>query len=87
MTTPRVLDIDNILDAVQENIQLNRPAEYDIVVHRDDFRREGEWWYIVVHPTRSDIRGTEYMHILEKVEDELKHELGVNVLLVPTIED
>jgi hypothetical protein len=78
---------NQLLDILEQKIAAHKPSGYDIVLHRDDYRHDGRWWYFVVHPTKENVRASEYSRNLETIENEIKNEQGVDVLLVPTIED
>lgn len=74
-----------ILDTVENTLERHQPVDYRIEMSRDGVRNDGQWWYVVVHPTKPDVRASEYTHALEQVENEIARDHGVNVLLVPTI--
>lgn len=48
---------------------------------------DGDWLYIVVVPSRSGVRASEYANYMSKVERELRAAGDDNVLLVPALED
>jgi hypothetical protein len=87
MRTPSLVNPDELLDSIQDKINAHRPTGYNIVLHRDDYRQDGDWWYVVVHPDKPDVRARDYTKILETIEEEIKLEQSINVLLVPTLQD
>ena len=76
-----------LLDAVEDALQRNQPEDYRIEMSREGVRNDGDWWYVVVHPTKPDVRASEYTRRLEQVENEIARSHGVDVLLVPTVTD
>jgi hypothetical protein len=48
---------------------------------------DGDWLYIVVVPSKSGVRASEYANYMSKVERELRAAGDDNVLLVPALED
>jgi len=64
-------------DAEQEGIYLK------VTGHKLD----GDWLYIVVVPSKSGVRASEYANYMSKVERELRAAGDDNVLLVPALDD
>lgn len=75
---------DEVLNIVEEYVNKHQPDAYHLDVSRHDVRHDGDWWYVVVKPSPADIRAREYSDIMEQVEDQIKSQRGVKVLLVPT---
>ena len=73
-----------VLDTVEEYVNRHQPSAYRLDVNRAGVRHEGDWWYIVVAPSQEDIRAREYSDLMEQIEDQLKAQRGLKVLLVPT---
>lgn len=73
-----------VLDTVEEYVNRHQPSAYRLDVSRTDVRHDGDWWYVVVAPSQEDIRAREYSDIMEQIEDQLKAQRGLKVLLVPT---
>ena len=48
-------------------------------------RRDEDYWYVVVQPTRDDIRMYDYYNTLAEVESLLEERENVNVLVVPVL--
>ena len=73
-----------VLDTVEEYVNRHQPSTYRLDVSRVGVRHDGDWWYVVVAPSQEDIRAREYSDIMEQIEDQLKAQRGLKVLLVPT---
>ena len=73
-----------VLDTVEEYVNQHQPAAYHLSVSRRDVRHDGDWWYVVVKPSQADVRAREYSDIMERIEDQLRAQQGLKVLLVPT---
>lgn len=75
---------NEVLDMVEEYVNRHQPSTYHLDVSRMGVRHDGDWWYVVVAPSQEDIRAREYSDIMEQIEDQLKAQRGLKVLLVPT---
>lgn len=75
---------DEVLNIVEEYVNKHQPKAYHLDVSRRDVRHDGDWWYVVVKPSQVDVRAREYSDIMEQVEDQIKSQRGLKVLLVPT---
>ena len=75
---------DEVLNIVEQYVNRHQPSAYHLDVSRQGVRHDGDWWYIVVKPSQADIRAREYSDIMEQVEDQIKSQRGLRVLLVPT---
>jgi hypothetical protein len=65
-----------------------REAERDgIYLKVTGHKLDGDWLYIVVVPSKSGMRASEYANYMSKVERELRAAGDDNVLLVPALED
>jgi hypothetical protein len=81
-TQQEVTDIVNkvknrLADAERDGIYLKVTGE----------KLDDDWLYIVVVPSRSGVRASEYANYMSKVERELREQGADNVLLVPALED
>jgi len=73
-----------VLDTVEAYVNQHQPSTYRLDVIRRDVRHDGDWWYVVVKPSQADVRAREYSDIMEQIEDQIKAQRGLKVLLVPT---
>ncbi|MCH7812567.1 MAG: hypothetical protein IID40_00970 [Planctomycetes bacterium] len=53
----------------------------------DGYVEEGGWVYLIVTPSSPGIRAHEYVHRLGEIEQELRKEVGQQVLVVPAAPD
>ncbi len=75
-----------VLDLVTSKINEQQPTNFRLNVY-PAIRRDNDWYYIAVSPDNSEIRVSDYNAVLVGVEDALKIESHINVLLVPNLPD
>ena len=76
---------NDVLNTVETYVNQHQPAAYRLNVLRQGVKHEGNWWYVVVQSTPPDIRARDYANIMEQVEEQIKAQHNVNVLLVPVL--
>ena len=77
-----------ILDLIEREVNARQPSNFRLSVDRRGVRHEGNWWYVVVQPDKSDIRASDYNALMTQVEDAIEDQTeDVNVLLVPALPD
>ena len=74
---------EEIIALVKRYLEPHQPADHRLNVV--GLRRDGDYFYVVVQPTRDDIRVYDYYNTLAEVEDELEEREDMNVLLVPAL--
>ena len=77
----------DVLRLVTNKINANQPSKFRLTVFQGGIKHEGDWFYVAVSPDGSDIRVSDYNAVLVGVEDSIKNESQINVLLVPTLPD
>lgn len=73
------------LNIVEEYVNRHQTPAFRLSVSRQGVRHEGDWWYVVVEPEPEDIRARDYRDLMEQVEEEIKSEKQLKVLLVPNL--
>lgn len=74
-----------IIALANKYLEPHQPEDYRLVVIADGVKKDGDWWYVLVQPSREDIRSYDYYGRLAEAEIRLKDEENVNVLLVPVL--
>lgn len=74
-----------LLERVSRVLDQNQPPSYRLEVVPSNVRREDDWWYVTVVPNRGGVQSHDYAERLTAVEETLNHELGLNILLIPTL--
>jgi len=77
--------MNETLNIVEEYVNRHQPQAFRLDVSRQGAKYEGDWWYVVVTPEPLDIRARDYRDLMEEVEDEIKAEKHLKVLLVPNL--
>jgi hypothetical protein len=72
-----------VLDMVERYLKPYQPTDFHLDVEREGISRDGDWWYVVVTPSKPDIRAYDYDQIVSRAEDEIERDEGIKVLLVP----
>jgi hypothetical protein len=76
---------EDIARAVQDYLDRHQPANFKLSVVREAIRQDDDWWYVTVVPIPPSVRSFDYASILTDVEDKIRQQIGVNLLLVPTL--
>ena len=78
------VNADQVVELVRQRLKAQRTDGITIDVVADGIRRDGDWWYVPVRPDREPQRTYQYYEWLLEVEDDVKSEAGIDVLLVPS---
>ena len=78
---------DDVLSLAKEYLKRYQPGDYSVEIVPDGVREEDDWWYIVVRPSRDDIKRYPYYEMLGEVEEELRQKKQINVMFVPSLAD
>lgn len=83
-----VQSVPEIVERVESALRAARPQNgYALRVVADGVRQEDDWWYVPVSPDRSGVRAHEYAELLTEIEDRLREQVDLKVLLIPTFVD
>ena len=80
----KALTKDEIIDLVTRYLEPHQPLNYRLNV-TNRVRHDDDFWYVVVQPTRDDIRSYDYYARLSEAARDIEEQENVNVLLVPTL--
>jgi hypothetical protein len=78
-------DITPILDRVKQRLVEGEREGIHLKVA--SHKLDDDWLYIVVVPSKTGVRASEYANYMSKVERELRADGADHVLLVPALED
>ena len=87
MTTasPIKLTSADVARLAERYLEPHQPADWRLEVQMDQIRQDGDWWEVVVHPSRRDAYSYEYYGRLSAAEEDLQAAEDVKVLLVPLL--
>jgi hypothetical protein len=87
MITLEDADRRRVLDLARKYLEPHQPQDgsYRLDVIDEAVRKEDEWYYVVVVPSRYDIRSYDYSSRLAEAEQDLQDSEQLKVLLVPAI--
>ena len=74
-----------IVELVAAFLRQRQPSDYTLEVYADGVRQEDDWWYVTVKPDRDGVRSHDYAELLTEVEEQIRREKQLNVLLVPVL--
>lgn len=80
-----ITEQSRIIELVREHLRHQPPDDFSIEVLEDQIRKDNDWWYVPVRPSRRLDRISHYYEVLAAVEEDIDAETGENVLLVPTL--
>ncbi len=72
-----------VADLVRRSLQQHPPAQGAIEVMEGAIRQDDNWWYVPVRPEQQRDKTYQYYQDLVDVEQDLKENAQVDVLLVP----
>ena len=73
-----------VIEIVRDHLGKHKVRNTSIDVVEEGVRREGRSWLVPVRPQRQLLRRCDYYEALIAVEDEVKAQAHLNVLLVPS---
>jgi len=80
------LSDEDLMALVERYLEPHQPADYRLDLARGEgVRHNGNWHYLVVRPSQSDVRLHDYSTRLAATEDELEAGEHLKVLLVPIL--
>jgi len=81
--------INQIVELVRKCLAPHQPTDgsYTLDVLPDGIQQDDDWYYVVVQPSREDVRSYDYNARLIEAEKDLQEKEGMNVLLVPALPD
>lgn len=74
---------DQVVQRVRELLEASPPRGFSIEVMENKAREDGGWWYIPVRTPGDEPRTYEYYTVLTDIEEHLRDNEKVDVLLVP----
>lgn len=80
-------ELTEVLELVRKYLKPHQPdpSDYQLEVIPDAVRREDDWLYVVVQPSRDGVRSNDYSSRLVEAELDLQEREGRKVLLVPAL--
>ncbi len=74
-----------IVALAQKYLEPHQAPDYRMEVEADSIQQDDDWYYVVVIPSRYDIRSYDYSARLAEAELDLQEKEQLNVLLVPAL--
>ncbi len=81
----RSLTPKQVVSLARKYLEPHQPQGYRLEVTEVGLKRDEDWWYVLVQPSRQDVRSYDYYGRLAEAEIDLKDSEKVNVLLVPVL--
>ena len=79
MTTERIARV------VERHLAKRQPRKFKLKIDRSGIWFEENWWNVIVRPDRTDVRAFDYADALSEVEQAIRDEGKVKILLVPAL--
>ena len=80
-------EVRRIVELVRKCLRPHQPSDYHLDVLEEVIRQDEDWYYVVVQPSREDVRSYDYNARLVEAESDLQEKENVKVLLVPMLPD
>ncbi|HEY8746413.1 MAG TPA: hypothetical protein VIM11_00455 [Tepidisphaeraceae bacterium] len=74
-----------VVDLVRRYLQPHQPNDYRLDVLVDGIKKDDDWWYVLVRPSRDDVPPYDYYSRLAEAEVSMRDEEDLNILLVPVL--
>ena len=74
-----------IAELAETYLKPHQPDGYQLRVIVDSIQQDDDWYYVVVEPSRNDIRSYDYSARLAEAELDLQEKEKLKVLLVPAL--
>jgi hypothetical protein len=74
-----------IVNLVKKYLAPRQPSDWSLVVRPDAIEHDGDWYCVLVGPSREDARSYEYYGRLAEAEIDLRDKEHLNILLVPVL--
>lgn len=74
-----------IVQLARKYLEKHQPSNYRLEVIEDAIEQDDDWYYVVVEPSRQDVRTYDYSERLVEAELDLQEHEKVKVLLVPAL--
>jgi len=74
-----------VVDLARKHLAPHQPEGYRLEVLAEEIHQDDDWYYVVVKPSRSDVRSYDYSQRLAEAELDLQEKENVKILLVPAL--
>ena len=78
-------EIEEIVNLARKYLEPYQPQTYRLQVIPEGVQRENDWYYVLVEPSREDVRSYEFNSLLAEAELDLQKAENRKVLLVPAL--
>lgn len=78
-------ELSRVINLARRYLEPHQPADYRLEVVPEAVRQEEDWFYVVVEPTRDDIRSYDLSSRLADAEIDLQEKESIKILLVPVL--
>ena len=78
-------EYEKISEIVQKYLEPHQPQDYRLNVVPNGIKKNDDYYYVVVRPSRDDIRSYDFYAALAEAEIDLVDKENLNILLVPAM--
>ena len=82
-TKSPVLSKEDVKDVVSQYLAPHQPSGYQLRI--TGVKQDGDYYYVVVQPSRDDIRSYDYYNLLAETENDIEEKENLNIMLVPAL--
>lgn len=76
-------EVTEIVELVRKYLEPHQPPDYRLEVVPEGVRQEDDWIYVLVEPSRDDVRSYDYTARMVEAELDLQEKEHRNILLIP----
>ena len=78
-------EIAEIAKIAKQYLEPHQPDTYRLIVKENGIKKDQDFWYVVVQPSRDDIRSYDIYARLSEAEADIESHENLKILLVPVL--
>ena len=78
-------EIAEIAKIAKQYLEPHQPDTYRLTVKENGIKKDQDFWYVVVQPSRDDIRSYDIYARLSEAEADIENHENLKILLVPVL--
>lgn len=74
-----------VAEIAKQYLEPHQPETYRLIVKENGIKKDQDFWYVVVQPSRDDIRSYDIYARLSEAEADIENHENLKILLVPNL--
>ena len=76
---------EDIAEIAKRYLEPYQPDTYRLNIKESSIKQDEDFWYVIVHPSREDVRSFDYYGRLAEAEEDIESHEHIKILLMPVI--